>query len=183
MNKLIKAVKKLLSCYQVAPYHLEEIDINAAAVVIRCRGTRSIIRMSLAEAVFDPHITSGLSPQQACYLGGYYGRLLRQSLVKGKALRKAKSMSFLLNDQQGQYRIAFQNRNGDLGYIDQKTGKEFIEAPLTIVSNEHIIKQFDPSQACYIGMLAGLSLERDIQHDNITDTLNIDKPTLRIVKD
>ena len=101
-------------------------------------------------------------------------------------LVKAKNMSFLLKNTRGRYKIVFQNRNGDIGYFDQKTKKEFVEHPLTVAQSELLISRFDPSQACYIGLLAGISLEKALTIDqktgqNTAQELFKKMPKLRVI--
>ncbi|PIQ42386.1 MAG: hypothetical protein COV52_05175 [Gammaproteobacteria bacterium CG11_big_fil_rev_8_21_14_0_20_46_22] len=103
----------------------------------------------------------------------------------GEALKRAKKMNFLLSDKSGRYKIVFQNRNGEIGYFDQKSRQEFVEHPLTLVKNDYIISEFDSSQACFIGILAGVSIEKAISSgqspDNVGDIMN-KAPKLRVVK-
>ncbi len=47
-----------------------------------------------------------------------------------------------------------------IGYIDSVDKTVYIEAPLTIMQNQFAVNRFGPKQACYIGILAGLALER-----------------------
>jgi hypothetical protein len=53
------------------------------------------------------------------------------------------------------------------------------------LNNNYIISEFDPSEACYIGILAGSSLERVLtsQKDiHTTEKLIQKPPQLRVVK-
>jgi hypothetical protein len=47
-----------------------------------------------------------------------------------------------------------------ISYTDCINRNEFIEYPQSILNNPHIINYFDSTQACYIGILAGLSYEK-----------------------
>jgi len=94
----------------------------------------------------------------------------------------------LLSNKTGQYCIAFQDRSGEVGYFDQKTRKEFLQQPLEMVKNTYLISQFDPSQACYIGLLAGISMEKKIKLEakgesvKTTKRVSSVRPHLRVVK-
>lgn len=169
------------------PYVLEEIDMKSHVVIIRCRGTRTVIKQRIESLISDMVTIKGLSPKQACLLGGYYGRALRAAMEGRDALKKAKSMSFLLSNNHGHYKVLYQNRDGGIGYINQKTSREFVEHPLVIATSEHIISEFDSSQACYIGILAGISMEKAISMDEKLGTHKFEellnkRPKLRIIK-
>jgi len=190
--KFYNVISKIKNIYNLLffteeTYFIEEINVQTNKVIIRYRGTRTIIKADLGSIISDAKIIDGLSPEQACLIGGYFGRVLRKSLESNKALKKAKRLSFLLKNNRGQYRIVFENRSGEVGYLDQKTKKEFIEHPLTMAKNSYIISKFDPSQACYIGILAGISMEKAIHLDEKTGQHNLDDllkkhPKLRLIK-
>lgn len=182
----INVLFKAIMFYQLAPYHIEEIDLTKQQLVIRCRGTRSIMRPSYVDVIADDTIIRGLSPMHACWVGGYFGRAFRSPDQKKEMLGKMRNISFSLKNNRGRYKIIFQNRNGDIGYFDQKTKREFVEHPLTVANNEYIISGFDPSQACYIGMLAGISMEKTMAADAETGAVEVDEimkkpPKLRVV--
>jgi len=91
-----------------------------------------VLKFKIEAMIADMSVVNRLSSKQACVLGGCYGRLLRASLEGREALSKAKKMGFLLSNKLGRYKIVFQNRNGDIGYFDQKTRQEFVEHPLCL---------------------------------------------------
>lgn len=167
------------------PYHIEEVSVKAQTILVRCRGTRTAFKITFESAISGSWLVPGLDSGQAAMLGGYYGRALRAATEGREVLKKVKNMSFLLSNKRGRYKIVFQDRNGDIGYYDQKTRQEFVEHPLTIVSNDYIISEFDSSQACYIGILAGVSLEKAAFSSKSLDEINeiISKPPkLRVVE-
>lgn len=164
---------------------IEEIDTKKQTVSVIYRGSKTIVKMSFDEAIGDEELIKQLSPQQACYLGGYFGRAFRASINGGKPLKQRKNTSFSLSDKQGRYVILFLNRNGDIGYYDKKTGQEIEEHPIKIANNKMIISRFDPSQACYIGIQAGLSMEKALSSGKLKGELqNLVKkrPNLHVVK-
>ena len=182
---ILSSVHSMISQYEIATYIIEEINMKSHLVVIRCIGSRTIVKLTLESLVTDRTIINGLSAQQACMVGGYYGRLLRASLEGREAFKKVKNMTFLLNNKGKRYIIAFQNRNGNIGYYDKKTRQEFVEHPLSMVNHDYIIAGFDPSEACYIGILAGINIEKAVSSGkelNSVDSLLNKPPKLRIVK-
>jgi len=167
------------------PYLIEEIDMSSRLVFLRCVGSRMVVKFKIEQFVSDISLVDKLPAKQSCVLGGCYGRILRAAMEGRDALNKVKKMNFLLSNKRGRYKIVFQNRNGDIGYYDQKTRQEFVEHPLTIVNNDYIISEFDPSQACYIGILAGISLEKAVSSGKSGDEIEVilnKPPKLRIVE-
>lgn len=185
MIAAMKGAFLMLKSYKCHPYFIEEIDVSNQKVVIRCRGTKTIIKADYSAVIGDENLISGVSPIQASIVGGYYGRALRSAMKANAVLKQTKHMDFLLRHRVGRYKVLFQARNGDIGYLDQKSRQEFIEHPLTIVNNNYIITEFDPSEACYIGILAGSSLERVLisgKDTNAAEKLMQKPPQLRVVK-
>lgn len=181
----IKNIFQLFTIKLSYSCRIEEIDTKKQSVAVTYRGVKTIIKMSFYEAICDTELIAQLSPIQACYLGGYYGRALRSSLEGRQTLRPEKNMSFLLNDLQGRYKIIFLNRDGNIGYYDKKTDQEFVEHPVVIANNKLLLSRFDPNQACYIGIEAGMSIEKALSSNQFSEQLqNLIKkpPKLRIVK-
>jgi len=196
LNKTLGLVISLMStsyksvlASRGATYRIEEIDACSRKLIIRCRGLRTVIKTSFEEAVYNADLIAGLSPIQACALGGHFGRAFRDQHGDDHKTshKKASSMSFLLKNKTGKYCISFQDRSGEVGYFDRNTRKEFLQQPLEIVKDSHLIAQFDPSQACYLGLLAGLSIEKEIElNKKLGHRAESKKPTqkphLRLVK-
>ena len=178
---------RMVTYYKVSPYRIEELDAKHERVVIRCRGNRMVLKLSFAGVLRDERLVAGLPAIQACVLGGYIGRALRSSRSGRDALRRAKQMTFLLKNNRGRYKMVFQNRTGEIAYIDKRSKREYLEHPLAIVGHEYIMREFDPSQACYIGILAGVSMEKALDLEQKTGQKTLSKlmktpPKLRIVE-
>jgi len=184
LNKQLALFKYALRHNYQVKYCIEEIDTEAQEIMVRCRGTDTIIKLNYESAISDPMMLNGMSSEQACLLGGYYGRVMR---MEGNHKQRANKMKFLLHKNAGCYRIIYQDRTGKIAYLDTINQKEYVEYPLTIVSTRHIISKFDPSQACYLGILAGLSIEKTMKSDQKTGDKQLQKmaaerPKLRVVK-
>jgi hypothetical protein len=182
----VSDVFHILAFVKFSPYRIEEIDVKHERVAIRCRGNRMVMKLTFAGVLRDEKLIAGLPALQACILGGYIGRALRASRSGRDALRRAKQMTFLLKNKCGRYKMVYQNRTGEVGYIDKKTKREFLEQPLVIVNHDYIMKEFDPSQACYVGILAGISMEKALDLEQKTGQKALDElvstpPKLRVV--
>ena len=163
-----------------------EINVTTQEVVFQVRNKSILLRFKFAEAINDRIIIENIAPWEACWLGGHFGRALRATQEGRNSLKKAKKMCFLLTTKGGRYRVVFENRTGEIGYIDTKTGQEFVEHPLTIATNEFVINRFNSGQACYIGILAGIRMEKAVVIDKKTGKKSARKilkakPKLRVV--
>ena len=184
IKNVIQETVNKFSLAKKFPYKIEEINLQKNLVILTCAGTRTVIKLTLEDVIADSVIINGLCPYQACLLGGCYGRLMRASPDRGHKLKKVKDMNFLLSNKQGRYVIRYQHRNGEIGYFNKKTRQELTEHPLTMANNRYIISEFDPTEACYIGILAGSSLERAVlsgKEIEKTEKLISKHPKLRIV--
>jgi len=167
-------------------YRIIEIDAESQTVMFHIKSKAVFLKCKFSEAINNLDIIDQLTPWQACWLGGHFGRALRASLDGRAPLKKAKQMSFLLRKQEGRNRIVFENRAGEIGYIDTKTHQEYVEHPVAIATNDHVIALFNPNQACYIGILAGIRMEKALNiddglcHGNVINLVGA-KPKLKIV--
>ena len=150
-------------------YKIDELDIEANQVTLHYYGSRAILKMSISHVINDEEIIGNLSSIQACWIGYNYSKYFSKI--------RQKNINFSLHVKKGRYKIISSERSGEIKYFDLKTRKEFQEHPINIVQNISVIEQFDPTQACYIGMLAGRTSEK-------TTCLRpyVNKTILRLVK-
>src|SRR3990167_5785132 len=114
LKKIWQAIKyahQALRALDVSAIRLEEIDISKKIVVVRGRGARAVLKLSIAEAIADPSIVANLLPSQACWLGYYAGLVYDPSEIqRQKQLLKNADSGFSLKCNKGQYRIVSQDR-------------------------------------------------------------------------
>jgi hypothetical protein len=168
-------------------YSLIDVCEEKQHVVLHVNGKSANITRSFSEVIGDSSIIENLRPLEACWIGAHYGRALRSSVESGEVLKKIKKMPFLLKNKPCKYKIIFLNRDWSVGYLERKTLLTYTEHPLTIARNEHIICGFDSIQACYIGILAGILMEKTINLEQKTGEKMLDKlfkkaPKLRLAK-
>lgn len=160
-------------------FRLDEIDTKTGNTIIYCHGTRTIIKTTLLEILNDHRMVAALSSIQACWLGYYYGKLCgKMDMDKKQIFAQQKCNGFLLYSTKGKFKITSLDRHNNVTYIDIKSRKEYTENLLTLAYHERLIAQFDPSQACYIGLMAGIIAEKN---DNFGIRPKI-KPILEIIK-
>ena len=158
---------------------IKEFDLKAKEVIIYCYGVRIItIRSSIAEIIGDSTIILNLPSYQSCWLGYYYGKLCAQSSYDA-AFFHARGGRFLLRFTKGRFKIFSFDRENMLTYIDVKTNISYRESPLSIIAQDTFaINQFDSTQACYIGILAGLMVAKQGE-----DIIQINKkPIFTVIK-
>ncbi len=157
---------------------IKSFNLDNRNVSIACYGIRIItIRSSISEIITDPNIIANLPSYQASLLGYYYGKLYSPTSISTNP-NKYKKAGFILRPGLKQNRIISINNKYVLIYSDDKGGT-FKTHPMRIIQSKNIINQFEPSQACYIGILAGLQINS--QGEANIQSLN-SKPTLAIVK-
>jgi len=148
--------------------------------VLHCLNTRALFNYVITEITQDITIISGLSPQQACYIGIEYAKYLKSHSESVQKKMKLKTENYL-TCRYGKYRICYEDRIKNICFICIKTKEEFLMSPKEICSSEEFIEEFDSLQAYYIGFLAGLrNYEQEKPTINTTSVFSV--PYLRIVK-
>lgn len=165
---------------------LLEIDLSKQEVKFQVKMKLPVLKCSIGEAINELNLVTHISAIEACYLGGHYGRMISARWVDSSISRKEnKKITLLMTNNEGRYQILYKDRSGNIGYYDKKLQKEFIESPLMIVNNEKLVSSFNSSQACFIGISAGLLLGKKTLKSNTTDEPNClvkKRPHLKLVK-
>ncbi len=141
-------------------FYIVEVNIKKQTVTIHCptASIHNVITLTISEAIANQAVIKNLSPNQAGWLGAFYGKALTNSTLGKHALKKVMAIS-VNTLETGTYIITSEKRSGKIRYLDKHTGKEFVEHPIAIASHAHIISKFSSPQACYIGLLAGIAME------------------------
>lgn len=187
LNKLFSKISFFYSFIPKYTYSLVEVSEQKQFVLLQVRGKTAYIRKTFLEVIGDKYIIYNLSSLEACWIGAHYGRALRASSEKNEVSKKMKQVSYLLKNKPSKYKIVFLDKENNLGYINKKTHDFFLESPLTIAQSKNIITEFDAGQACYIGILAGLLMEKLISFEQKQGGENLKKilskpAKLRLVK-
>lgn len=161
-------------------YRISSIDAEKQTVILHIIHKSIFITLTLAEIISDVEIIEGLSCQHACWIGVHYGKALRAALDGKSHLKNIKKPSYLLKHKCGHYKITGENRDGTITCLHVKTKKELTIHPLSIATDELFMSHFDANQACYIGMLAGLAIEK--KQREASESKQQTMPYLRLVK-
>lgn len=162
-------------------YKISSIDAENQTAILHVNFKNIFFTQTFSEIISNVEIIEGLSPQQACWLGVYYGRALKTALDGKKNLRNIKKPDYLLQHKQGCYKIISENRDGNITCIHVKTKQTLTSHPLCIAEDGTFIKNFDANQACYIGILAGIAMIKKQNHAQV-ETKQHCVPYLRLVK-
>lgn len=163
-------------------YKIVDFDQITNTYKLQCINTRPLFQANLADIVFDLDILHGLHPIQACYIGIEYGKLVNNTSSKSTQNSSEKhAIVEYSSSRYGNYALCYQNRHGELGFIDHNTQETFLMSPSDIAFSEDLIRDFDAAQAFYIGLLTGLKMDAPTpKHMDISTKL---KPVhLRVVK-
>ena len=135
--------------------------------------------MSLTNtAIKNAKLISEITPEDACYIGGYYGKTIKKNINRRTFAPRPSKNNLLISQRSARYKIISLCRNGDLKFIDRKSKKEYIMSPLFIVNEKSILNNFSSTNSCYIGILAGMSIENKRK----PSSANIKTPILKLVK-
>jgi len=162
-------------------YRISSIDDEHQTVILNVIHKSIFFTRTFAEIISNAEIIEGLSSQQACWLGVYYGRALKAALHGKQQLKNIKNPNYLLQHKYGRYKIISEHRDGRVTCINVKTKKELSAQPISIAKDDIFIKNFDASQACYIGILAGIAMEKK-QLDSLIEIKSKSVPYLKVVK-
>jgi len=177
----LKQSAKLASDNSKPLCRIDEIDLIENRVIIYCHGSRSIIKSTIAGAIADSLTLAQLVPLQAYCLGFYYGKLSTEACRSENSnikTTKPKQWDFLLSSAKSKYKILSYDREHNLTYRNSHTLEKYVENIIDIAKNESLIAEFDSTQACYIGFLAG-SLVAKLGEKILNPTRL--KPQLKIV--
>lgn len=147
-------------------YRISSIDIEKQTVLLHIIHKNIFIKQTLRAMIGDPEIIDGLSCQQACWIGVYYGIARRRAVMntgRNDDRKPSSDLPCLLRYKRGRYKVIRIHREGTVGCVHVKTQRELTVSPIAIAQDEIFIRYFDPNQACYIGMLAGMALEKEKQ--------------------
>lgn len=158
-------------------YRISSIDIETQTAMLHLIQKNIFFKLSLSTIISTSQIIEGLSCQHACWVGTYYGKLRMMNLKRNSPTKPSRKSRYLLKHKYGQYKIICENRNGTVDCLHVKTGQIININPLSIATDDIFIKRFDATQACYIGILAGISMTKEIK-----PTAKKVVPYLRIVK-
>ena len=185
MSLLVKICSKFISASrkthvrEKANYVFYKIvdSFGSEEYSLQCINTSAIFHAKIYEIVFDQDILCGLHPIQACYIGIEYANFIKKSRNQLE-LKKIQHENFnkYSSCRYGNYSLSYQNRFGELSFINTITSDEFIMDPRDIALNQGLISEFDASQAFYIGLVAGIKINNPVKNfENKVNYLKIIK--------
>lgn len=156
-NKLIYFVKFYFLFFNkgINASTIKKIDLCNFKVFLYIKGTRSNISYKLDEIIYDFAIISSLTSEEASYLGYYYGCNYEQM-----NLHKRQNYDFLITPTTAnKYNVLAVDRRKNIIFssCSDRAKNNVSMKPEEIFKSKAIINGFHPTNACYIGLLAGLS--------------------------
>ncbi len=155
-------------------YKIVDSD-HSGRFILQCINTKATILTNLSDLAHDHTLISALHPIQACFVGIEYTSALSKSLLSSSIKTSPQSVEQI--HRYGKYCLCYQDRQGDITFVDHQSKKEYRMDPRDIALDQELIEEFDASQAFYIGMCAGTKLKKRIKS---VDTQK--HPYLRLVK-
>jgi uncharacterized integral membrane protein (TIGR00697 family) len=152
---------KKLRDFSKPEFRLDKINSETNTASIYCRGARVVINQKIQEIICNADIIHNMRSIQSSYLGYYYGLLMKAEKSDiNFLLNKKRKSKFFLRSAEGKNTILSITRDGFINYKSKNSDKIHTKSPLDIYRNESSLIYFEPSQACYIGILAGLSQKK-----------------------
>jgi len=144
-------------------YKIIDMNQNKNDVyIIQCVNSKSIFESHLSEIVFDTDILYGLHPLQACFIGIEYAKFIKSNMLDPKSqIKKINVMNKQVIHNYGILKLKYQDRKGDICFINSCTNEEDIMSPKDIAFTDNIIKKFHAEQAFFIGICAGQKIHKD----------------------
>lgn len=153
------------------------VDLKEEKYILQCINKNVMFEATITDIIFDINILYGLHPIQTCYIGMEYAKHIKKTNTCPTLKNKPKKSQDNFLSRYGLYNLCYQNRKGDICFINKKTSEKFILDLNELVTSEKLIREFDASQAFYIGLFYGLKTSTSSFKNH--DTL---KPYLSIVK-
>jgi hypothetical protein len=164
---------------QIYPCRIEEINTQKKHVIIHCRGITAPVKLQFDEVVNDIVVISNLSPRHASWLGYYYGKFYNDFLNRKNYYSENSGNEFIFKESKKRYRIVSQSRGGSISYLDSISDKIITCSALDILTSDDLIMKFDSLEACYIGILGGIFISRNMGKKSIKPPV---KNLMRLVK-
>lgn len=138
-------------------------QVSRSKFLLQCINTEAVFRCGISEIVFDAGIIYRLHPIQACYIGIQYAGITKYESDNAESDKKLiESFTGNLMNRYGSCSIEYIDRKGDICFKDEGRGERFIMDPRDIALSEQLIKEFDASQAFYIGFWAAQKMSRPV---------------------
>jgi hypothetical protein len=151
---------------------------NNNEFTLQCINTNALFYAKISDIVYDTDILYGLHPVQSCFIGIEYAKYIKKHKHNSKT--NAQKINQYSLSRYGCYSLCYQNRNGELCFINNITNEQFIMDSRDVALSEELINEFDAAQAFYIGLLAGLKINNLAkQNENYS---KIKRPLLYVVK-
>lgn len=144
-------------------YKIIDMNENKTDVyIIQCVNSKSIFESHLSEIVFDTDILYGLHPLQACFIGIESAKFIKANNLDIRShIKKINAMNKHVIHNYGILKVKYQDRKGDICFINSDTNEEHVMSPKDIAFSDNIIRKFHAEQAFFIGMCAGKKIHSD----------------------
>lgn len=142
---------------------VKKIDLDRFIIHLYIRGNNAITPFRLYDVFFDSILISCMASEDASKIGYYYA-LSQDYLACSSEITSGYSITESINSSKNFiFEIISLDRKRNV--VFSKTTKkkdidEWVMSPQQIIDRKDLIAGFNPIQACFIGMLAGLAKNR-----------------------
>lgn len=146
-------------------YSICDIQLDTQDIVLYNIAENFQYTCKLIQALSDD-IVDGLIQKESAYLGFNIGKVMH-CLISDSNNNPIKR--FQLKENHGLYRLIYSRMDGSVCFLDRVTRQEINLPALTVIQNNFLLEQFDPTDICQIGMTAGVTLT-DLLLENPSQT-------------
>lgn len=155
-----KNILERLRYFSKPAFRLDKINFENNTASILCRGARVVINQKIQKIICNTNIINNMRSTQSACLGYHYGLLENERNDIGYLLSKKSKSNFFFNIAKDENSILTITRGGYINYKSINSDKIYTKHPLDIYGDKSLLNNFGPSQACYIGILAGISQKK-----------------------
>ncbi len=141
---------------------IEEIDTEKRIIIVHSRGVSAPIKFRFDEIINDTVMLSCLSPEQASWVGYYFGMYYENLLKDKKDFHfHPNNFDFASSNYDARCKLMLQDRLGNIFYLDRLTNLTHKRSVISIITTSGVINNFDSIEACYLGILAGIFISKN----------------------
>ena len=129
------------------------IEVENNLIQLQLIGKAIVFSYKLSEFSNLTSIISTLSAKDASSIGYHVGKYHHKTNHSDTMSNKP----LFLKHGVGKYKMIYEDRDRNICYLNTKNREKFTRSPYEIFATHQLITKFDPSQAFYIGFLAGLT--------------------------
>lgn len=175
--KAVNVLNEKLPASDFIFYKIVNFNDKTNKYALQCINTKAIFHLNIKEIILDADILYGLHPVQSCFVGIEHAIEIKNK--PNASINYGHKIKPYTVNRYGTYNLIYQDREKNLCFEDVYSKKTFSQDAIDIALTEHIISKFDAIQAFYVGLQAGLKMNKPV---SILKNSKYCKPLFTIIK-